>query len=67
MIGFSPSFFLFLFNNVGLPRFPVVEFVPLPFAPVIKGIVVEGEVRSSVLETTEGSVASFAPFIVSLR
>ncbi|KAI1399264.1 hypothetical protein F4819DRAFT_465729 [Hypoxylon fuscum] len=54
MIGLSPSFFLFLFRL----EFPVAEFVPLPFAPVINGIVVGGSAEA------DGSV-SFAPFIVS--
>lgn len=64
MIGFKPSFFLFLFRSVGLPRFPAVEFVPLPFAPAIKGIVVEGDNGLTPGRVEDGSV-SFAPFIVS--
>ncbi|KAI6089213.1 hypothetical protein F4821DRAFT_67439 [Hypoxylon rubiginosum] len=60
MIGFRPSFFLFLFRSVGLAR-PAVEFAPLPFAPAIKGIVVEGDIGLG--PGRDGSV-SLAPFIV---
>lgn len=64
MIGFKPSFFLFLFISVGLAAFgEFAEFVPLPFAPAINGIVFEGEVGPGVV--ADGSVVSLAPFIVS--
>jgi hypothetical protein len=43
MMGFRPSFFLFLF--IAAPATGAeVEFVPFPLAPVIRGIVAEGAV-----------------------
>lgn len=43
MMGFRPSFFLFLFM-AALATAAGVEFVPFPFAPVIRGRVAEGAV-----------------------
>lgn len=74
MMGFSPSFFLLLFTKLGLVV--VAEFVPFPFpfpfplplplAPAINGSVVEGAAWLTA-GAEDGSVASFAPFIVSTR
>ncbi|KAI5924630.1 hypothetical protein F4810DRAFT_664446 [Camillea tinctor] len=68
MIGFSPSFFLFLF----IAEF--VAFVPLPFAPAIRGTVLEGvvcwEAAAAVAADAAAvvaSVVSFAPFMIGQK
>ncbi|KAI0172937.1 hypothetical protein GGR52DRAFT_428700 [Hypoxylon sp. FL1284] len=63
MMGFKPSFFLFLFRSVEFVVFPV-EFEPLPLAPAIIGIVVEGDIGPTAPRAADGS-ESFALFIVS--
>lgn len=57
MMGMRPSFFLFL-----LATEAEAELVPFPFAPAIKGIVVEDVVGDSV----EGSAAAAAAALTAL-
>ncbi|KAI0419591.1 hypothetical protein F5X98DRAFT_67628 [Xylaria grammica] len=68
MMGLGPSFFLFLFMELLVVVVPEAELVPLPFAPAIRGTVVDcavGGVAAALMASTPAVAADFDAVIVA--